>query len=731
MAIEETNTNANPRYLDLNGRPYTPSTNSTVIPTADQKLDKDWLKQSFLIADSKLEITDNKYRYFSTAALKFTDTRMGSNIGVNARPQYTRYSDIRVKGRLSGRNNVTISNTSGNYGMGRYYSESEDDNSQTIYLRFGVPQYNSLTNFVSNAFDAGTGSLARTGRGLSTWFTLGKIVGTYGTFTAFPVLTLSMIGLKLCSTLFSRPTSKFYTIKPTMHLYWSAVNMLTNMIAINKGLMPRYFEDKDILGTEMGGISIPNSSPYKVDLEYLAKLHQFMPDMFNDDNGIDVYAVANRAQRIANKVYEDTHNKLQNSSSSQDYVNYVTSEAYSEIAVEPSLEQQPTDATSGKSPKPNSLVAFLLKLTTLGTYYYSDDHNSNLEVDPKQDTKYKDKDGNEVQVDSTMLGTKFGNFFDSEWRMGSQFATFKVDHTGSVTETFSNAVTESDLSSKLNGMVSQARETKFSFANGNVGDGQGGVMDTIQSVIDATVDATTGLASGATLGVFDGLLGLAGGGYIDIPKKWQSSSAMLPRSTYNIQLVSPYGNIISQMQNIFIPLAMLLAGTLPLSTGKQSYTSPFLVQLYDKGRCQIQTGIIESLSITRGTTNLPFNNRGTVMAIDVNFTIADLSTIMHMPVSTGSIFNGNVALDEDNILMDYLAVLAGQDLYSQILTLPKAKLNLAKRYSQFTQLKSPAYWASLIHEETTTGLLNNTIFGAIGRGIQDTLGSQSIFMQNR
>jgi hypothetical protein len=31
--------------------------------------------------------------------------------------------------------------------MGRYYSESIDDNAQTIYMRFGVPQFNSLVDF--------------------------------------------------------------------------------------------------------------------------------------------------------------------------------------------------------------------------------------------------------------------------------------------------------------------------------------------------------------------------------------------------------------------------------------------------------------------------------------------------------------------------------------------------------------------------------------------------------
>ena len=68
---------------------------------------------------------------------------------------------------------------------------------------------------------------------------------------------------------------------------------------------------------------------------------------------------------------------------------------------------------------------------------------------------------------------------------------------------------------------------------------------------------------------------------------------------------------------------MLLAGILPLSTGKASYTSPFLCQLYDRGRLQIRLGMIESLSITRGTTNLAFDKHGQALGIDVTFSVVE------------------------------------------------------------------------------------------------------------
>jgi hypothetical protein len=130
--------------------------------------------------------------------------------------------------------------------------------------------------------------------------------------------------------------------------------------------------------------------------------------------------------------------------------------------------------------------------------------------------------------------------------------------------------------------------------------------------------------------------------------------------------VSPYGNPISQLLNLYIPLSMLLAGALPLATGKQSYTSPFLCQLFDKGRCQTRLGIIDSLSITRGTGNLGFDNEGHAMAIDITFTVKDLSSIMYMPIAEGFSLNPlNGIFDDDTVFSDYMAVISGMSLNDQ------------------------------------------------------------------
>lgn len=662
------------------------STNVSGGNTDDFLLDKDWVKHAFSVSDTELsEPADIINRYWSSASAKFTDTRLGANIGINAKPQFTRYSDIRVRGRLAGRNEVTLGATKGNFGMGRYYSEAIDDPSQTIYMRFGVPQFNSLTNFLTRAFDSEQTVMARTGRAPSIFYDLGKAAGTLVPVIAFPAISLTIIFGKVINSFFTRPTSKFYTLKPTMHLYWSAVNMLANTLAINMGILPKIMGSDD---------SQKIGQPFKLDQEYLTAIHNVLPDIFSKDNYFDIYALANKAQRLANQLFVNDFEQL-NKGSSTDYTGYVKKDLSGKGAHSTYISDQNNKA---------SLSARINNMLMFG-YYKLEDAKDKAEVDPRIDPD--SAEGNERK--DTSWFQEFTNHFDSEFRDGSEFAVFKVEHTGPVSESFTNSTAESDLSQKMNSVSSQFRQARFSLADGNI---IGGVGEAIGGILGGAKDVVMGALDGATFGFSNLIAGLAGSGYMDIPNNWQSSSASLPRSSYTIKLISPYNNPISRMQNIIIPLSMLLAGTLPLSTGKQSYTSPFLCQIFDRGRSQKRLAIIESLSITRGTSNLPFDLRGNALAIDVSFTVVDLSSIMHMPLSTGKLLQTDMTLDEDNILADYLAVLAGQDIYIQIYPMPKAKLTVAKKIMQVNKLTSPAYWSSLFHESATSGMMQYMTFGA-------------------
>ena len=699
MALKSTN--IDPRIVELNDKAIVQPQSQTNFDPASTLLDKDWAKSAFLISDNNFTDKDDiANRYWSVASAKFTDGRLGCNIGINPKPQFTRYSDIRVKGRLEGRQDVSLSHVKGNYGMGRYYSEAIDSPSQTVYLRFGVPQFNSLTNFLSRAFDSDSISMARTGRAPSMFYTMGKAAGTIAVFTAFPAFALTITAGRALSMFFTRPTSKFYTLKPTMHMYWSAVNLLVNNFAVNRGIFPKIMNSE--LGKALGVDNEANQriqQPFKLDQDYLTAISQLMPDIFTNQNYFDIFALATKAQRLANNLFVQDYERF-NQGSMTDYTGYLKRDLTADTAhttyISPSSHKGAT-----------SFMAFINDYLMFGYYDKEEGEVERMELDPRID---KDSPEGGQKKDPGAF-SKFLTYFDAEFRQGSQFATFKVEHTGQVTESFGNSVVESDLSSKLNGISSQTREARFSFSDGNlVGDGV--IGSAIQGALGAVKDLALGALDGVTMGMSNLALGLGGSGFIDIPKHWQSSTAQLPRSSYTMKLISPYGNPISQIQNIYIPLCMILAGTLPLATGKQSYTSPFICQMFDRGRCQIRLGMIESLQITRGTSNLAFDLNGNALAIDVTFTIVDLSSIMYMPLTTGKLGGVDMTMDEDNILMDYFAVLAGQDLYSQIYDMSKAKLNLAKQIMKLNKVTSAAYWSSLFHDSATSGTIQKLTFGA-------------------
>lgn len=678
------------KVMELNGVPLTPPTEVT----SDDSfyLDRNWVKIAFMVPD--LELTDESdriNRYYSSASAKFTDARLGCNIGINPKPQWTRYADIRVKGRLAGRNTVSLTNISGNYGMGRAYSEALDDPAQKVFLRFGVPRFNSLVNFLTNAFNREQIIMARTGRAPTAWYQLAKAAGTAIPLIAFPALTMGIFVGKAINAYVIRPTYKFFTLKPSMYQYWSTVQNLCINHAVNVGLIKKIFnKDK---GEKLG-------SQYKIDETSIDAVSSMMPDVFRGGT-FDIIAMATKAQRLANQQFEQGFNKLSQDDAT-DFYGYLKRD----IGSQSSSHATPISDSSA-NPTLSTLFDHVLKV---GRYFTAEkEEGVQQEQDPRisPDQPPPPKGKNSPMMDHI---NSMAHYYDAEQREGAEFACFRVTHTGSIQESFGNSTAESDLAQKFNGVSSQFREARFSLADGNI---FGGVIQDIQN---AVTNVAMGALDGATLG-FAGLVsGLGGSGYIDIPKHWQSSSATLPRGSYKIQLISPYNNPISRFINIWIPFYMLLAGVLPRSTGKSSYTSPYYCQFFDRGRVQSKLAMIESMSVTRGTSNLQFDLTGQALALDVTFDIVDLSTIMHMPISSGGLLDTpDLGLDDDNITNDYLNVLAGMDIYSQLYAWPKAQIAATKQLAALKhKATSPAYHAALLRNSASEGFINDITLGASG-----------------
>ncbi|MNU66026.1 hypothetical protein D3C71_553290 [compost metagenome] len=650
---------------------------------ADVK-DTDWIRQSFMLPRKTIANADSIRRTLTDARFKFTDTTLGGNFAINPPPQFTRYADL-----------VVPSLYSKSTGMGRYYSEAIDDNAQLIHMRFGVPEFNSLTNFFFNFYNPQAATLARTGRANPLSFALGKLLGTVLTL---PVQLFITAGSAL-NFFLGRPTSKYYYLKPAMPLYWNAVNTIANGIAVNMGLTPRSFQDEE--KKSMPG-TIENQQ------EQNKYYHALNPEIWHESGQIDVWSLATRAQRLANSQREKMEEILETRESPEAIRNAI-------------LQYRQTPQLNDNRIH-KDFEAYLAAYQGLNERQSDTDDGS------------AEKTGDKREYKKSLL-----DFMEAEHNDGAQWVTFNVEHTGTAAESFNSSTRESDISSKLNGLSATGRSARFSTADGQTGINP---LDSVMSMVGSFID-------GALESVkLSGLMAFSGMAIADIPKMWESSSAQMPRMDYTIKLRTPYGNKFSRFCDLYVPLSMLLAAALPLSTGKQSYTSPFLVELYSKGRGQTRLGMLESLSITRGAGNLGWTQDGEALGIDVTFSVVDLSTIMHMPINAGFSLNDAVAVGvgtatallggggvkavaagasmvagtdfakgvfaEDTMFSDYLAILSSMSLTEQTYTYQKLRLNLARQMGSMNTFFSKSHFSNWFMNTAPARLISGF---ATGTGI--------------
>lgn len=648
------------------------------VDNLSQIKDADWVKQGFFVYSPRtnkgeavyhLEEIDRRNSALSSAYFKWIDSTPGGNLYINPKPQYTRYADPRSKCIVGNRDRVSVGAFNGNHGVGRYYSEAIDDPSQIVYMRFGVPQFNSLTQFFTGFFNVGHATAARTGRASSGFFQkVGYAVGLLVNVIYWPLLALQAVGT-FYRFFFNKPSSKFYTLKPSMTLYWNAVIEIVNQIAVVKGILPTIMDKQNDTKVDQA---------YSFDKEALKNMHTLLPDIFTSEDGfIDVYSMAGKAQRVKDKMDKVLYDSFNEGVSSSDFTGFVKK-----------VGQLHLNSAPGNHSFANALQRWIKGGSNQPENQETVEKAPNISADGSENLPPEPPGMNDIM--------------NAEFNDGTAFVGFRVDYTGPVSESFSNSFTESDLAQKINSTSATAREFNFSLAGGNIAGGNA-IGDAVQGVFDAAKSFV-----GGALEAFNasGLLALAGSAFVDIPKHWQSSMSQLPRANYTITLSSPYGNPISQMINIYIPLAMLLAAALPLSTGRQSYTSPLLCEYYDKGRSQTRLGMFESLSVSRGTGNMGFNKNDNAMSIEVSFTIADMSSVMHMPIGMG-FFSGTVGvLDDQTSFTDYMNILGSAGLREQIYRWPTLARNVARTYRRAQSLVSPYKWAAVIHEKTPVGMLD-------------------------
>jgi hypothetical protein len=604
----------------------------------------------------------------------FGSTEIGCNDAINCLPQFNHDDDIAhmrttyLEGGTTGTSEALSYNCTTTHwvSLGRVYLETFQLTQSIMWISAGVPIYNSMLSFYKNAYDVDTGETVHKGGGglLDLILRCGKFALT---IPLLPLRALKWIFLDsltlLKNLLLNTNISKYFEFKPTMHLYYEYVNTLLCHLAVNLRLIPidstifgGAIEEKNEVtpGGETGGQSSASAFPTNGYLPYFLQ------------NNFDIFTIMNRRGEFRNA-----------------------------SGLKHSLPGSVKGAfVNGAKATLRAVQGWFSKFTKEDDEATQNDRKDTLRTQhtlPQEgeeggggDTAQEKTEDAQAEMYSPIEAVKsaattvlnfvtdqferlgsgdnwFGGLFDSAMNTAlglTAFVGFRIDETSNASESLSNSTGQPAVASYLHNLASTTKEANFTMMGGNVAGNTNILGSLAQGVIDGINAAITAVGSG--LGFDTAIMMGKGLGYFDIPDVWKKSNFS---KSYNFDLHfhSPYGDNISVFTNIYIPCMMILALAFPRSVGRNSYTSPFLIQAYCKGQFAIPCGIIESVNISRGGSEHGWTYNWLPTKLSLSFSIKDLSPVLHMAIAGGAdtinaIFTANSSMQE------YLLTLGGAGL---------------------------------------------------------------------
>lgn len=272
--------------------------------------------------------------------------------------------------------------------------------------------------------------------------------------------------------------------------------------------------------------------------------------------------------------------------------------------------------------------------------------------------------------DTKVNGVKLKNF---NWRGDiesdlskvinyTKCVAFYIDSEKSISENFSNNTTESMLKQSINTLSDAGREIQYYLGNASAQTGiqfdkftnQEDLAQNVQNVNDF-IDSVLGAGNG---NIFKRITGniqtIASGGRLIFPDIWSDSS--FSRS-FNISqtLVSPDPDDLSIYLNILVPMAYWICLAAPrAATMPNGYISPYGIKAFYKGMFNVDMGMIEGLSFTKGEEG-SWTRSGLPTVVKVSVDIKDLYSQFAMSNKNF----GEMGFFNNTILLDYLANLCG------------------------------------------------------------------------
>lgn len=139
-----------------------------------------------------------------------------------------------------------------------------------------------------------------------------------------------------------------------------------------------------------------------------------------------------------------------------------------------------------------------------------------------------------------------------------------------------------------------------------------------------------------------------------------------------------YGNRLSLYTDVIVPVMHLIALAYPRETSANTFTSPPLVKVYQKGVWTCNLGLISDIEITKDEVPESWNMDGLTTEVTVTLSVKDLYSEVAIPPANNPILFAN-----NSSLIEYLATTCGLDLVDpQLTTRVKNMWNNAKALVQ-------------------------------------------------
>jgi hypothetical protein len=684
----------------------------------------------------------------------FFSTAIGDHKFINPLPGFGRNTDPYPK--------PIMENNLGN--VGRYHKRIYCDYASSVTLTAGVAEFTGMITFILNMFDYSASIMANKGRAPSWAYYIGQAAGAIAFWPAQIVAT----SFNFLHYLTNTPKNKWYYCKPAMGQYFTAAQGIFNDLMVGAGyaltVLP---SDKQEQGNTAAGsrdFSAGGQKGYLSDTQIaknnISYMHSLFPDAINEDGTIDILKVSTRGIRK----FRHFIKKVQ---TLDDQIG-ITTPTQKDSAIENILNQLISDsgfmnANGGNTAGISTRDYLMEELKTVGkargeneisapeiaSSYTSADIGNNIVPSNVASagagdnsgaladirTKLSDNNAESFSLNSTNAGTtttgqastltgtsptiegpqdvdesswlgQVGQLLMDGFYGGLDAVTFRTEGTSSVSDSFSSQTGQSSLASTFNGTVQAIQDFKFNVSGGNTGIG---IIDGFVSTIK---DAVAGIAAGSVIGNVP--LALLGNSRVDIAEHWTDSSTNLHSESFSFYFAAPYAHPYSIATNIFLPLSLLMPFIVPFSTGGSTYTTPFLIKVFSRGKSIIRTGIVQSASFEFGSGPLGWTTDMKPLNLRVNLTVADLDKVMSVPISrvTNPLDLLNVAAQSSRYLgdtgkyNDWVNRTTGVDYLDTVLRYNDLNKRMTRFANDVENIFNPA---------TIAGVVNDSIVGDVSR----------------